>query len=77
FFYTQPYYQLAVSSPAQWVALVVFLLVAVISGQQAGRLRSSRIAHSCGSFFTIVIGRYRLSSPAASFWISDAFSARL
>jgi two-component system, OmpR family, sensor histidine kinase KdpD len=34
-----PYYQLQVASPTDWVTLAVFLVIAVIVGQQAGRMR--------------------------------------
>lgn len=43
FFFVPPYHRLAVSSPSEWVALVVFLLVALVSGQQAARVREREL----------------------------------
>jgi len=39
FLFTEPYYHLTISDPAEWIALAVFLVVALIAGQQTGRLR--------------------------------------
>ncbi|HSK47840.1 MAG TPA: DUF4118 domain-containing protein, partial [Coriobacteriia bacterium] len=39
FLFTEPYYHLTISDPAEWIALTVFLVVALIAGQQTGRLR--------------------------------------
>lgn len=39
FLFVPPYYQLQVASPADWVTLAVFLVIAVVVGQQAGRMR--------------------------------------
>lgn len=38
FVFTQPYYQLNVYDPLEWVALIVFLIAAVIAGQQTGQM---------------------------------------
>jgi two-component system sensor histidine kinase KdpD len=43
FFFVPPYHRLSVSSPSEWVALVVFLLVALVSGQQAARVREREL----------------------------------
>ena len=49
FFYTAPYYSLAMSSPEDFVAVVVYLVGAVFTGTLAGRLRAQveamRAAH--------------------------------
>lgn len=37
--YVPPYYQLTVASLPEWIGLMIFLAVALISGQQTGRLR--------------------------------------
>jgi len=34
-----PYYRLTVASPSEWIGLMIFLVVALITGQQTGRLR--------------------------------------
>jgi two-component system sensor histidine kinase KdpD len=39
FLFIPPYYQLQIASPADWVTLGVFLVIAVVVGQQAGRMR--------------------------------------
>jgi two-component system, OmpR family, sensor histidine kinase KdpD len=38
--FVPPYYHLAVATAEQWIGLVVYLLVALVAGQQTGRLRS-------------------------------------
>lgn len=37
--FVPPYYHINIAEPAEWIALIVFLAVALISGQQTGRLR--------------------------------------
>ncbi|TLM77153.1 MAG: DUF4118 domain-containing protein [Actinobacteria bacterium] len=37
--FVPPYHRLTVASPAEWIALVVFLAVALVSGQQTARIR--------------------------------------
>jgi len=37
--YIPPYYRLTIASPSEWLGLLVFLSVALITGQQTGRLR--------------------------------------
>ena len=37
--FVPPYYRLSVASPQTWVALLVFLSVALLAGQQAGKIR--------------------------------------
>lgn len=37
--YVPPYYHLRVASLPEWIGLIVFLFVALVSGQQTGRLR--------------------------------------
>jgi len=37
--FVPPYYHINIAEPAEWIALLVFLAVALISGQQTGRLR--------------------------------------
>ncbi|NTU72388.1 MAG: DUF4118 domain-containing protein [Coriobacteriia bacterium] len=37
--YIPPYYRLTIASLPEWIGLMVFLVVALISGQQTGRLR--------------------------------------
>lgn len=39
YFFIPPIHVLAVSSPRDWLTLVVFMLVALVSGQQTGRMR--------------------------------------
>ena len=39
FFLVEPYHTLTVSRPTEWIALVVFLAIALIAGQQTGQLR--------------------------------------
>lgn len=39
YLFTEPYYHLTISNPAEWIALAVFLVVALIAGQQTGHLR--------------------------------------
>ena len=39
FLFTEPYYHLRISNPAEWIALAVFLVVALVAGQQTGQLR--------------------------------------
>jgi two-component system, OmpR family, sensor histidine kinase KdpD len=39
FVFTPPYYRLTVAQPSAWVGLLVFLLVALVSGGQTARLR--------------------------------------
>jgi two-component system sensor histidine kinase KdpD len=39
FLFIPPYYRLTVASVAEWIGLVVFLFVALVSGQQTGQLR--------------------------------------
>jgi len=34
--FTVPYYRLTISNPAEWIALAVFLVIALVTGQQAG-----------------------------------------
>jgi two-component system sensor histidine kinase KdpD len=38
--FVPPYYRLTVTTPQAWIGLVVFLIVALVAGQQAGQLRS-------------------------------------
>lgn len=37
--YIPPYYRLTIESLPEWIGLIIFLVVALISGQQTGRLR--------------------------------------
>jgi two-component system sensor histidine kinase KdpD len=37
--FTEPYLRLTVSNPAEWIALAVFLVIALIAGQQTGQMR--------------------------------------
>jgi two-component system sensor histidine kinase KdpD len=39
FFLVEPYHTLSVSRPTEWIALAVFLAIALIAGQQTGQLR--------------------------------------
>jgi len=39
YLFTEPYYHLRISDPAEWIALAVFLVVALVAGQQTGHLR--------------------------------------
>jgi two-component system sensor histidine kinase KdpD len=39
FLFIPPYYRLTVAELPEWIGLVVFLIVALVSGQQAGQLR--------------------------------------
>jgi two-component system, OmpR family, sensor histidine kinase KdpD len=39
FMFVPPYYHLTVASLAEWLGLLVFLIVALVAGQQTGRLR--------------------------------------
>lgn len=39
FFLVEPYHTLTVSRPTEWIALAVFLAIALIAGQQTGQLR--------------------------------------
>ncbi|HET8630029.1 MAG TPA: ATP-binding protein [Thermomicrobiales bacterium] len=40
FFFTEPYYTFTIREPAEWLALVVFFLVAVVAGQLTAALRA-------------------------------------
>jgi two-component system sensor histidine kinase KdpD len=40
FFFVPPYYRLNVASIPEWLGLLVFLIVALVSGQQTARLRN-------------------------------------
>ncbi len=42
--FTKPYFQLTVSDPTEWVALVVFLTVALVAGGQTGELRRRELS---------------------------------
>lgn len=44
FFFVAPLYQLTISEPQEFLALVVFLVVAVITGMLAGRVREHSLA---------------------------------
>ena len=48
FFLVEPYHTLTVSRPTEWIALVVFLAVALIAGQQTGQLRDRESAAQRG-----------------------------
>jgi two-component system sensor histidine kinase KdpD len=39
FLFVPPYYRLTVASLSEWIGLLVFLIVALVSGQQTGQLR--------------------------------------
>lgn len=39
FLFVPPYYHLTVSTPSEWIGLLVFLIVALVAGQQTGTLR--------------------------------------
>jgi two-component system, OmpR family, sensor histidine kinase KdpD len=42
--FTEPYLRLTVTNPSEWIALVVFLGVALIAGQQTGQMRQRELA---------------------------------
>jgi two-component system, OmpR family, sensor histidine kinase KdpD len=42
--FVPPYYRLTVTSLSEWLGLLVFLLVALVSGQQTARLRAREVA---------------------------------
>jgi len=44
FLFTEPYYHLTISNPAEWIALAAFLVIALITGQQTGYLRERELA---------------------------------
>lgn len=39
FLFISPYYHLSVASPLEWIGLLIFLFVALVIGQQTGRLK--------------------------------------
>jgi len=47
--FVPPYYRLSVANPQAWVALLVFLTVALLAGQQAGKIRGRERACRSGS----------------------------
>ncbi len=44
FLFIPPYYRLTVAELPEWIGLVVFLIVALVSGQQTGQLRQRELA---------------------------------
>jgi two-component system sensor histidine kinase KdpD len=44
FLFVPPYYRLTVASLSEWIGLLVFLIVALVSGQQTGQLRRRELA---------------------------------
>jgi two-component system sensor histidine kinase KdpD len=64
FVFVPPYYHLTVASPADWVTLVVFLLVAAVAGMQTGFMRQrERAALQRQAEFALL---HRLSSRLVS-----------
>ena len=64
FFFVEPYYRLTVETPSEWVELLMFLVVALVSGQQTARLRQSEQAALTGKAELELLNR--LSSRMAS-----------
>lgn len=44
FFLIRPFHTLTIASPTEWIALIVFLVIALISGHQTGRIREREVA---------------------------------
>ncbi len=64
FVFVEPYYRLSIASASEWIGLIVFLVVALISGQQTARLRESERAALKGQDELELLNR--LSSRMAS-----------
>ena len=77
--FVPPYYRLSVASPSDWVGLLVFLVVAMISSQQAAQLRGREHAAIRRQDELALLNRlsFRMASEGSASAVADFIVAQV
>jgi two-component system sensor histidine kinase KdpD len=77
--FVPPYYRLSVASPSDWVGLLVFLIVAMISSQQAAQLRTRERAAVRRQDELALLNRlsFRMASEGSASAVADFIVAQV